>query len=146
MIPSQPDEGDLAFLMSADVILLAGGDVQHGWQVFDRSGLRELIVRRYDEGAWLVGVSAGAVQLGLMGWTTVGSPDVLETFDTLQLIPYVIAAHDEDREWTELHQAVRSAGGRVRGVGLPSGGGAVYHPDDRLEPIRYPVYEIAVTA
>ena len=146
MIPSQPDEGDLAFLMSADVILLAGGDVQHGWQVFDRSGLRELIVRRYDEGAWLVGVSAGAVQLGLMGWTMTTSPDVTETFDTFQLIPYVIAAHDEGSDWAGLNQAVRSVKRAVRGVGLPTGGGAIYHAGDRLEPIRYPLYEIAVTA
>jgi peptidase E len=49
---------------TAHVLVLAGGDVEAGWNAFTRSGLRELIEMRYRAGAVLVGVSAGTVQLG----------------------------------------------------------------------------------
>src|ERR1044072_2552057 len=65
MISSAVSEADLAFLNDADIILLAGGDVEIGWRTFLTNGLNNHIVRRYFEGASLIGVSAGAVQLGL---------------------------------------------------------------------------------
>ncbi|HXQ36151.1 MAG TPA: Type 1 glutamine amidotransferase-like domain-containing protein, partial [Anaerolineales bacterium] len=65
MIPSVVSEVDIAFLNDADIILLAGGDVETGWRVFVTNGLSAHIVRRYFEGASLIGISAGAVQLGL---------------------------------------------------------------------------------
>ena len=55
---------DRRFLESADVLVLAGGDVEAGWNVFTGTGMRELIEKRYRAGAVLVGVSAGAVQFG----------------------------------------------------------------------------------
>ena len=51
MIPSVISEADMAFLNDADIILLAGGDVEAGWRVFLNNGLSEHIVRRYSEGA-----------------------------------------------------------------------------------------------
>src|SRR5690349_25057971 len=47
MIPSAVSEADLAFLNDADIILLAGGDVEVGWQTFLTNGLDRHIVRRY---------------------------------------------------------------------------------------------------
>src|SRR5690242_5197749 len=60
-------EPDLTFLNDADIILLAGGDVELGWRTFVTNGLNHHLVRRHSEGATLIGISAGAVQLGL-GW------------------------------------------------------------------------------
>jgi peptidase E len=137
-IPSQPDAEDLESLAAADLILLAGGDVQRGWRAFTAAGLKEKIVERYYAGAILVGVSAGAVQLGLKGW----SDD--EVFDTFQLVPFVIDVHDEP-SWSGLLRAVPKAGEVARGFGIPSGGGALYHPDYSLEPVRHTLTEVQAT-
>jgi hypothetical protein len=32
----------------------------------------------------------------------------------------------------------------VRGLGIPSGGGLVYHPDGVVEPVRLPVHELVL--
>src|SRR6185503_2298694 len=68
MVSSRFSTEEASFLTTADLILLAGGDVIRGWRLFEQTGLKELIVKRYYEGALLIGVSAGAVQLGLLGW------------------------------------------------------------------------------
>jgi peptidase E len=79
LIPSEPTADELAFLESADVILLAGGDVDLGWRAFTASGVRDVVERRYHAGAVLIGVSAGAVQLGNAGWP---EGDAESTFPT----------------------------------------------------------------
>src|SRR6185295_3145470 len=94
MIPSVVSEADLAFLNDADIILLAGGDVELGWRTFLANGLSHHIVRRYSEGATLIGISAGAVQLGLCGLAADGS--LIETF---KLVPFIIGAHEESDNW-----------------------------------------------
>ena len=64
MIPSEPSAEDLEFFAQADLILLAGGETRRGWEVFQKNGLQQKLVERYYAGALLMGVSAGAVQLG----------------------------------------------------------------------------------
>jgi hypothetical protein len=138
-IPSQPAPEDLEFLAAADLILLAGGDVQRGWRVFEAAGLKDKIVERYYAGAILIGISAGAVQLGLKGW----SDDAV--FDTFRLVPFVVDVHDEP-SWSGLLRAVPQAGELARGFGIPAGGGALYHPDYSLEPVRHTLTEVEATA
>src|SRR5215470_13169733 len=65
MIPSAPSDDDLAHLAQADIILLSGGDIAQGWEIFRDTGLTTRLIERYYQGAVLIGVSAGAVQLGL---------------------------------------------------------------------------------
>jgi len=139
-VPSKPTDEDLAFLDGADLILLAGGDVRLGWEVFQETGLKDRIVQRYYGGAVLVGVSAGSVQLGLKGW----DPETTKLFDTFGLVPFLIDAHDEP-SWSGLLKAVPKAGEHTRGLGVPSGGGAVYHPDYSVEPVRHPAAEVELT-
>jgi len=140
MIPSRPGPQDVAFLEGAGLILLAGGDVERGWQVFTENGLKDLIVRRYQGGAVLAGVSAGAVQLGLFGWTEpLLSSETL--FTTFKLVPFVVGAHEEGSDWRTLRQAVSLLGGGVRGVGIPTGGGMIFHPDQTVEPVRFHLCE-----
>jgi peptidase E len=138
MIPSAPEPADRVFLEKADLILLAGGDVERGWDTFERSGLREAIVSRYYAGALLIGVSAGAVQLGLKGWN-----EDQKIFDTFRLVPFVIDVHDEPA-WARLSQIVPRAGEHARGFGIPSGGGAIYHPDFSVEPVRHALVEMSL--
>lgn len=134
MIPSALTEPDLAFLNEADVILLAGGDVEAGWRVFLANGLSRHILRRYSEGALLIGVSAGAVQLGLGGLAADGS--LIETF---KLVPFIIGAHEESANWETARELLRLAAPGTSALGLPFGGGALYDPDHGLESLRRPL-------
>jgi len=138
MIPSALSEADIAFLNDADIILLAGGDVEIGWRVFLTNGLSEHIVRRYFEGASLIGVSAGAVQLGLCGLAADGS--LIETF---KLVPFIIGAHEETNKWKTTMDLLRLSANNTTGIGLPAGGGAIYHPDQTLEPLRHPLVKLS---
>ena len=134
---------DRSFLDQADVILLAGGDIKRGWDVFAEVGLREAIAERYAEGAVLIGVSAGAVQLGLLGWREAeSSPQDL--FETFKLVPFIIGVHQEKEEWADLKAVVRGLGEYVTGIGIPSGGWLIYYADGTLEPIRQPLSEFSI--
>jgi len=137
MIPSAISEADLSFLNDADIILLAGGDVELGWRTFVSNGLNNHIVRRYFEGATLIGISAGAVQLGLCGLAADGS--LIETF---KLVPFVIGAHEESNKWKTTMDLMRLSANNTTGIGLPTGGGAIYHPDQTLEPLRHPLVKL----
>ena len=64
MITSAFSPDERAWLESARLILLAGGDVRLGWETFGRTGIKEVLLTRYAQGAVLIGISAGAVQLG----------------------------------------------------------------------------------
>ena len=139
MIPAVPSGDDMAFLRSAGLVLLAGGDVQRGWAAFERTGVREAVAQRHQEGAVLVGVSAGAVQLGMAGWPE-GS--TAQLFATWGLVPFLVGAHAEEDDWAELRAAVLAHDGLAAGFGVPRGGGMAYHPDGAVEPIRHPLVEV----
>ncbi|MFY0570498.1 Type 1 glutamine amidotransferase-like domain-containing protein [Archangium lansingense] len=140
MIPSQPTTEDLAWLAESQVILLAGGDPLLGWETFQRNGVAPVLRERYLEGAVLMGISAGAMQLGQRAWSE-ADPGAAETFPVLGLAPFIVGAHEQP-EWTGLKRAVRDAGPGVRGIGIPAGGGALLHPDQSLEPVRHPLVEL----
>src|SRR5215216_4971390 len=139
MIPSSVSEADMAFLNDADIILLAGGDVEAGWRVFLTNGLSEHIVRKYFEGASLIGVSAGAVQLGLCCLAADGS--LIETF---KLVPFIIGAHEESDNWKMTTELLRLSGPGKTAIGLPTGGGAIYHQDQTVEPLRHPLVKLSL--
>ena len=144
-IPTRPTGDDLAYLESAELVLLAGGHPGRGWRAFEAADLPRRLVARYLGGAQLIGVSAGAVQLGLYGDAGPG-----ELFSGLRLVPYVIDVH-QDPEWSRLRSTLdrarafhprgegeppQSEPPPLRGLGIPSGGGALFHPGGELEPVE----------
>ena len=139
MVRSSFGPDDRSFLERARLIVLAGGDVRLGWNIFEKSGMKDVILGRYAEGAVLVGVSAGAVQLGRYG--IVGTPESPALVETFNLVPAVVDTHDERAEWTRLSRAISSLQGSVTGLGIPSGGGVIVHPDATVEPVRRPAHE-----
>lgn len=140
MITSALIPDDVSFLNEADIILLAGGDVTKGWQTFVRNGLREILARRYFEDVVLIGVSAGAVQLGRCAWPD-GEEITKETlFNTFSFFPAVVSVHDENDKWQNLQKAVAVLGEGAYGIGIPRGGGVIYYADGFIEAIRYPVH------
>lgn len=135
---------DREFLERADLVLLAGGDPVRGWRAFEESGIGELVVSRYWAGATLVGVSAGAVQLGWgMPAAGVAPRDASDLTGGFRLVPYWVGVHQEDEDWATLAATVAASGTNVPGIGVPGGGAAIVHPDHTLEPVRRPLVEIA---
>ncbi len=127
-VPAEAREEDRAAIDSAELILLAGGDVERGFSAFERSGVSKSITEAYLRGAILVGVSAGAVQLGLAGF---------------RFLPFWVGAHEEPA-WEALRKTVARGDAGTRGIGIPSGGGAIFHRDGSLEPVRRPLLELVV--
>ena len=143
MIRSTFSKEDQDFLETADIVLLSGGDVERGWNIFEATGLKKAISRKYEEGTILIGISAGAMQLGLCGYR---DEEVQEeqVFDTFQFIPYIIGVHEEKSDWETLSKIILTKKGYVNGIGIPTGGGMIYHADKTVEPIRFPLYEISI--
>lgn len=124
-----PDER--AFVEAADLILLAGGDVARGWRVIESTGMRESIRARHGVGAALIGVSAGAVQLGAG----------MAEMEMFGLAPWFIDVHREREDWAELRRAVSQANGCVPGLGIPHGGAVACMPDGVIEVVGRPALE-----
>jgi cyanophycinase-like exopeptidase len=135
---------DRQFLQTADVIVLAGGEVEVGWNAFTRTGMRELIERRHREGALLMGVSAGAVQLGKYAAVpdANGGQKLLETFG---LIDFIVDVHDEKRDWQGLAATIQLLEGTARGLGIPHAAALVAHGDGTFEPVGRAVEEFVLT-
>ncbi|SPM36066.1 peptidase, partial [Mycobacterium rhizamassiliense] len=134
-----PDDRD--FLERAQLIVLAGGDVRLGWTTFEESGMKEAIVGRYNQGAVLVGISAGAVQLGRYGIVEKTDSPATELLEVFSLVPVVIDTHDEATNWERLSGAIHTLQGAATGIGIPSGGGVIAHPDNTIEPLRRATHE-----
>ena len=139
MVPSQPSREDILFVEDADLILLSGGDVERGWQVFEQNGLKDLVPRRRYDGAVLVGVSAGAIQFGLGVLSNSAQPKQLHMF---RFAPFYVGVHDEKTDWWDLRALVNLSQSDTRAIGIAAGGGAIYYPDGTLEPIRKPLIEL----
>ena len=140
MIDSSFGPDDRAFLEYAQLIVLAGGDVRLGWNTFEKTGMKDVILDRYTQGAVLVGISAGAVQLGRYGMVETPESPATELLDVFGLVPVVIDTHDERAEWTRLTRAIHSLQGAATGLGIPSGGGVIVHADTTIEPLRRPAH------
>ncbi len=143
MIGSTYDTADREFLAKAQLIVLAGGDVQRGWNVFETTGMKQQILACHAQGAMLIGVSAGAVQLGQRAIAATEDPSSHELFDVFGLASALIDVHDEQQEWARLSRIVHMLEGDTTGLGIPGGGGLVVHPDGTFEALRRPVDEFS---
>ncbi len=136
MIDSSFGPDDRTFLEGAQLIVLAGGDVRLGWTTFERTGMKDVILGRYNHGAVLVGISAGAIQLGQYAIVEAPESSATELLDVFNLAPAVIDTHDERANWARLSRAILSLRGEATGLGIPSGGGVIVHADSTIEPLR----------
>jgi hypothetical protein len=153
MVRTDPTEQEMQSLREATLILLAGGDPVRGFRVMESNGVRDAVAERYYAGAILFGVSAGAVQLGL-GMAAAGEggskPAILgrqvhrDLVNMFRFVPCLVDVHDEDGRWEKLSEAVGSIASTARGIGIPRGGGMIFHSEDNsIEPIRRPLEEIS---
>lgn len=140
MIPAEPSGEDREFLERAGLVLFSGGDVERGWRVWERNGLKDAILKKRYDATVMVGVSAGAVQLGLGTLTESPQPQRLDLF---RFAPIFIGSHEEEDDWWNLRALVNLSQSEERGIGIPAGAGAVYHPDGMVEPVRKPLVEFS---
>jgi cyanophycinase len=142
MIDSSFGPDDRTFLEGAQLIVLAGGNVQLGWTTFEKTGMKAAILDRYARGAILVGISAGAVQLGHCGIVETPESSAPELFDVFKLVPaVVIDTHDERANWARLSRTIQSLQGAATGLGIPSGSGVIVYTDRTIEPLRRPAHQ-----
>lgn len=141
MIDSSFGPDDRIFLARADLIVLAGGDVRLGWNTFEKTGMKDVILDRHARGAIVVGVSAGAIQLGRYGIVETPQSPAAELLDVFQLVPMVVDTHDERAEWARLTETIQFLQGAATGLGIPTGGGVIVHPDATVEPLRRSAHE-----
>lgn len=140
MIKSNPCAGDNKFLKTSDIILLAGGDTNEGLKIIKQNGWDKIIIDKYAKGSVLIGISAGAVQLGVKGYKS-ECKEKQSVFDCLQLVPFIIDVHKND-DWFNLIRQVDFEGGELKAYGIPYGAGLIYYPDMSIEAVRYPCTEI----
>jgi peptidase E len=133
-VPAEPTDADRIFLEEADLILLAGGHVGRGYAAMNRAGITDTLVRRAFGGALVIGLSAGAVHLGLCGYADDADTSA-EPLDLLRVVPFAVDAHAEP-EWARLRRLVGKKGPYTRGLGVPYGGGVLIHPDGAVEAVR----------
>jgi cyanophycinase len=143
MINSSFSADDRERLNRAQLIVLAGGDTQLGWNTFEKTGMKEQILARHAQGAVLVGVSAGAVQLGRHAILDKRESSAQELIDVFNLVPVIVDVHDERHEWVRLASTVRMLDGTVTGIGIPSGGGLAFAADGTAEALRHAVHEFS---
>ena len=141
MIDSSFGPEDRSFLEGSQLIVLAGGDVRLGWTAFEKTGMKDAILGRYVDGALLVGISAGAVQLGEYGIVETSGSSATELLDVFKLVPMVIDTHDERANWARLSGTIESLQGATTGLGIPSGSGVIVHTDGTIEPLRRPAHQ-----
>lgn len=118
------DENDRDHLERADLVFLAGGDTVAGWAVLTEAQLDRVVRARHEAGAIVVGLSAGAVQLG-RGY--------------LGLVPAAVDVHAEPG-WDAVAATVAAEG--CRGLGVPRGGGLIVAADGSMRAIRRPAVEL----
>lgn len=143
MLEEDFSNDDKQFVNEASLILLAGGDVVEGWKKIESTGLKDIVLKRFSEGAVLIGVSAGAIQLGLRA--TGGAPaSESDSTSNFQILPFIVGVHEEADDWVELKAQVLSRGEHAKAIGIPFGSGFAYHPDRTIEPIKSSIVEISV--
>jgi peptidase E len=130
-------------LDDAQVIYLGGGDVGVLADALRGSGLDEHIKRRRREGAYLVGVSAGAIGLGRY-WVKFPDDDdelaAATRFECVGAVPIVCDCHDEESDWEELKELLaawrrEAPGATVDAYGIPLGGALWLDGEDRVTPL-----------
>ncbi len=142
MIDSSFTPDDRDFLEHAQIIVLAGGDVRLGWDAFEKTGMKDVILARHAKEAVLVGISAGAIQLGRYGIVETPNAERTELLDVFDLVPLVVDAHDERAGWARLSRAIQTLDGSVTGLGIPTGGGVIANMDGAIEALRHPAHRL----
>lgn len=112
-----------ALLEGCDLVLVSGGDVEHGMKVLHDRDMADFLVALGRAGKPMFGISAGSLMLAA-DWVRFPDEDdesTAELFPCLGLAPLHVDAHSEDDGWSELRVLVRLL--HARGDAKPVGYG-----------------------
>ena len=129
------------FVNQAQIILLAGGNIHLGWQTMQKLSSQLKTARQ--NGAIIIGTSAGAVQMGQLGWHDKAQLYSTDLFSTLGYIPAVFGAHEERQNWHQLSQVINLTAGLIPGIGIQAGAGIMVSPCNKIQAIRKPMIHLS---
>ena len=125
------------------MILLAGGDVDVGWRAFEAvgapTGRRAALLGRRR--------ARSACPPAPCSWGRRDGPRAIrdDPFATWGFAPFVVDAHAEaDGLGRRCAPSSAPAAEGARGIGIPSGGGLLYHADGTLEAVRHTLAEVTL--
>lgn len=118
-------------LRKADVIFIAGGDVEEGMLWLKKHKIVPLLKELYKKGVLFFGLSAGSIMLGTkwIRWNDPEDDSSAELFDCIGIVPILCDTHAEKDKWEELKMAIMLLGRNSKGYGIPSGGVICAAPD-----------------
>jgi len=133
-----------SIIQSADCIFVSGGDVSEGMRVLTERMVVPLIKNRYNEGALIIGVSAGSIMLAKqwINWPDENNEASAELVPCMNIAPVLCDTHGEEDKWSELHSLIRLTENDQIGYGIPGGGAMRISADGTVEAIRMPLYRI----
>ncbi|HEY5243467.1 MAG TPA: Type 1 glutamine amidotransferase-like domain-containing protein [Polyangiaceae bacterium] len=116
-----------SLLEGCDLVLMSGGDVEHGMKVLHDRDMAGFLVALGRAGKPMFGISAGSLMLAA-DWVRFPDDDdeaKAELFPCLGLAPLHVDAHSEEDGWSELRVLVRLL--HERGDPEPVGYGLTRH-------------------
>ncbi len=133
-----------SIIQSADCIFVSGGDVNEGMRVLTERSVVPLIKNRYEEGALIIGVSAGSIMLAKqwINWPDENNEASAVLFPCMNIAPVLCDTHGEEDKWNELHSLMRLTKEDQIGYGIPGGGAMRISTDGAVEAIRMPLFRI----
>ena len=138
-----------ATLEDSDLVLLSGGDVDHGMNVLRDRGLDAVIRKLAHAGKPMFGISAGSIMLAREWVRFPGDDDArAEIFPCLGIAPLHVDAHAEEEDWHELRTLVRllhARGDRAPvGLGLTKRGGVMVTGGAKVHAVGTPIPRVGV--
>lgn len=115
--------GEPALSPHYDFYLLAGGDVAQGWRYLSQPPVRAALEQAHDQGALMIGVSAGAMHLAS---ALADDRPVCERF--LGFHDAAVAVHEEHAHWPTHQRWMRMNDERPALLGIPMGSAVVCTP------------------
>jgi peptidase E len=125
-------------IQQAEFILLAGGDVNKGWQFL--KALKPALEQAYYSGAMVVGISAGAVQLSALAWQHKNELCESDLYSVLGIVPCLVSVHEESSNWRLLKQVMRLTDGCFSGIAIPHGAGVAVEYNGRVTALKKTIY------
>jgi len=132
-------------LLSADAILVGGGDVEAGMQVLEEKGMSGIFCALYEEGKLCFGVSAGSIMLARewVRWRDPNDDATAELFPCLGVATVLCDTHSEADHWEELQAALVLKEDGSLGYGITSGACLKVYPDGGVEALGGAVHVYA---
>jgi cyanophycinase-like exopeptidase len=120
-----------ATLAAADVVYMTGGDVEHGMEIMERTGMLPVLRSLRDAGVPFFGLSAGSIMLASqwVRWTDPDDDATAAPFACMGFAPVICDAHGEADGWTELVALLRLLPAGTVGHGIVTDTGIRVGPD-----------------